>query len=65
MFNEVKSAEEVNAEKIIFEKIPVVMKNIIATSIYLAMKYAKRKVFNVCNCLKHPITKLLLILDLL
>ena len=24
MFNEVKSAEEVNAEKIIFEKIPVV-----------------------------------------
>ena len=37
MFNEVKSAEEVNAEKIIFEKIPVVMKNIIATSIYLAM----------------------------
>lgn len=53
MFEEVKSVEEVNAEKVIQERIPVIIKKIIATSIYMAMKYAREQSF---QCLQLPKT---------
>ena len=53
MFEEVKSVEEINSEKVIRENIPVIIKKIIATSIYMAMKYARDQSF---QCLQLPKT---------